>query len=338
MASQFSAYAILNADLREADIPPVSGVWDRQLVRFALSFDGYEFIAIRPGENAVVKLAALARPVAAAFVSGGALPSGLTLSELRACLFWEQRRSRNSEAGVISLAYIRALLDAIQAGCATDKYYHRESPPFVLDGVSQFVEVIDDRQTVRRCRWPSREVIEEIVIPLTHAGCHISEFNVSGSGAWITTERISGQGEWGYDILRTDPLTRVGGVAQARGFISEAPRFAADESCVAVFASRWQHWLSKEPRLRGYVNVGWLYLYRLPGLEETDHEVVVHLLDDWEPEVEYHRWGLPKQVTPMGEGVRLVPSGGLPVEVVGPLPEVIVLPTPHPSGQGFPTL
>jgi len=83
--------------------------------------------------------------------------------------------------------------------------------------LSQFVEAIDDRQTVRRGHWPSREVIDEIVIPLTHAGCHISEFNVSGSGTWITTERISGQGEWGYDVLRTAPLLRIGGVDECRG-------------------------------------------------------------------------------------------------------------------------
>jgi hypothetical protein len=131
-------------------------------------------------------------------------------------------------------------------GRANDGYYHRESQPFVVDGVSQFVEVIDDRQTVRQCRWPSREVIEEIVIPPTNAGCHISEFNVSGSGAWVTTARISGQGEWGYDILRTAPLLRIGGVDERRGYISEAPRFAADESRVAVFAGRWLNWVYDE--------------------------------------------------------------------------------------------
>ena len=218
---------------------------------------------------------------------------------------------------------------------ALDEYYHRESEPFVRDGVTQFMEVIDDRQTVRRCRWSSREVIEEIVIPLTNAGCHIYAFNVSASGEWVATERISGQGEWGYDIVRTDPLKRVGGVDQARGYISEAPRFAADESRLAVFASKLLNWPWAEPSRGGYVNVGWLYFHRLPGLEETDHEVIVHLPDGWESEIELHLWRLPKEVTPVGDGVRMIPSGGLAVEIPGPLPEVIVLPTPHPSGNGF---
>ena len=68
-------------------------------------------------------------------------------------------------------------------GRAVGGYYHSESPPFALDGVSQFIEVIDDRQTVRRCRWPSREVIEEIVVPLTVTGCRITALNVSPTGA-----------------------------------------------------------------------------------------------------------------------------------------------------------
>jgi hypothetical protein len=223
-------------------------------------------------------------------------------------------------------------------GRAIGGYYHRESPPFVLDGVSQFVEVSDDRQTVRRCHWPSREVIEEIIIPLTYAGCRISEFNVSGSGAWITTERISGQGEWGYDILRTAPLARVGGVDQCHGYISEAPRFATDESRIAAFASRWLHWVDDEdetPSPGGHVNVGWLYFHRLPGLEETDHEVVVQLPVGWKAKIDRFRWHLPREVTPVSDGVRLIPSGGVPVEIPGPLPAVIVLPTPHPSGKGL---
>ena len=218
---------------------------------------------------------------------------------------------------------------------AIDKYYYRASLPLVHEREEQYVEVVDDRQTVRRCRWPSKEAIEELTVPLTWAGCHIYAFNVSPSGAWITTERISGQGEWGYDVFRTSPLTRVGGVDECRGYISEAPRIAADESRIAVLASKWLHWVDDEgPSPGGYVNVGWLYFHRLPGLEETDHEVVVHLPSGWKSEIQRNRWHLPKEVTPVGDGVRLIPSGGLPVEIPGPLPAVIVLPTPHPSGKG----
>lgn len=224
----------------------------------------------------------------------------------------------------------------VGVGRDIDSYFHRESPPFVHDGVEQFIEVIDDRQTVRRCRWPSREVIEEIVIPLTHAGCHIYAFNIAASGAWATTERLSGQVEWGYDIMRTAPLARVGGIDQRRGYISEAPRFDANESRIAVFAGKLLNWINAEPSRGGHVNVGWLFFHRLPGAEaDTDHEVVVHLPDGWASEIERHWWCLPKEVTPVGEGVRLIPSGGLPVEIPGPLPGVVVLPTPHPSGKGF---
>ena len=223
-------------------------------------------------------------------------------------------------------------------------YYHRASERFLLGGEEQYVEVIDAKQTIRRCRWPSKEVIEQVVCPLTLAGCHIEAFNVSPSGAWFTTRRLSGQGEWGYDIFRTAPLICVGGLAGGRGYIVEAPRFDADESRIAVFASQKLYWWWAEPGVAGeedtpapggYVNVGWLYFHRLPGLEETDHEVVVELPAGWKAKDPNFLWNLPKEVMPVGDGVRLIPSGGLPVEIPGPLPEVIVLPTPHPSGQGF---
>jgi hypothetical protein len=227
-------------------------------------------------------------------------------------------------------------------GRGIDEYHQRTSAPFVLAGGEQVIDVADRRQTVRRCLWPSREVIEEVVVPLTTTGCHIDEINVAPSGAWFTTRRLSGQGEWGYDVFRTAPLARVGGLDQSRGYIPEAPRFAADESRIAVFAGRTLHWWWAEPDAEtdapapgGYVNVGWLYFHRLPGLDETDHEVVVWLPAGWKPEDPDFLWQLPREVTPLGDGVRLVPSGGRPVEIPGPLPEVIVLPTPHPSGAGF---
>jgi hypothetical protein len=129
---------------------------------------------------------------------------------------------------------------------------------------------------------------------------------------------------------------------QRRGYIIEAPRFAADESRLAVFASRRLRWWWAEPNAEndapapgGYVSVGWLYIHRLPGLEETDHAVAVKLPKGWKSENPRFRWNLPKEVTPVRDGVRLIPSGDLPVEIPGPLPEVIVLPTPHPSGTGF---
>jgi len=90
-----------------------------------------------------------------------------------------------------------------------------------------------------------------------------------------------------------------------RGILAKPPRFAADESRIAVFASRWLNWVDDEdetPSPGGYVNVGWLYFHGLPGLEETDHEVVVHLPAGWKAEVESFRWHMPKEVTPVGDG------------------------------------
>lgn len=90
-----------------------------------------------------------------------------------------------------------------------------------------------------------------------------------------------------------------------------------------------------EPAAGGLVGVGWLLVHHLPSHEKTHHELVVDLPAGWKPDDPCVLWGLPKGATPVGEGVRLVPSGGVPIVIPGPLPEVIVLPTPHPSGQGF---
>lgn len=217
-------------------------------------------------------------------------------------------------------------------------YYLRTSPVFALAGEQLYLEVIDDVQTVRRCRWPSDEVIESVTVPLTHAGCHIESFHVSPSGTWATTERLSGQGEWGYDIFQTSPLQRLGGVDELRGFIREAPRFAADESRIAVLASRWLNWVQDEdevPSDGGLVNIGWLYVHRLPDLTETDHEVVVKLPAGWKAERKAEFWYLPRGVTPVGDGLRVGDWCGRVCDIPGPLPEVIVLPTPHPSGDGW---
>ena len=71
--------------------------------------------------------------------------------------------------------------------------YYRATAPFLCDNEKQFVEVADTRQTVRRCRWRSKEPIEETVCPITSAGCYIHEIAVSPSGTWLVTQRISGR-------------------------------------------------------------------------------------------------------------------------------------------------
>ena len=96
---------IPNTDLTPAAIP--AGPADAaRLETFALSFDGYAHWGDRCG--------ALAQAAAHAFHADGALPAAL--SDLRACLFYEQQRWRwqPQPPDDASLAYLQALLDAIR--------------------------------------------------------------------------------------------------------------------------------------------------------------------------------------------------------------------------------
>lgn len=219
----------------------------------------------------------------------------------------------------------------------SDDDAYRSSPPFTLNGEELFVEVIDTEQTVRLCRWPSKEVVEQTVIPFSHHGCHLESFLVSPSGKWIGTERTSGQGDWGYEILQSSPLRWVGGAENIRGYMNEPPRFAADESNYAVFGSRTFRWVKDTTTVftdGGCVNVGWLYLLRIPHVEVSDHEVVVKLTPGWKAEGRPQDWHMPKGIEPVGDGLRIGDWCGQAIDIPGPLPEVIVLPTPHPTGKG----
>ena len=114
----FRRYAIANADLTEGDIPPLMNQWDDRLIRLALSFDGYEHTANQPGDVAAARLSGFARPIARAFSEGGSLPGSLSLSDLRACLFWEERRAHHTGIWAIEgnqHGYLRALIEAMRA-------------------------------------------------------------------------------------------------------------------------------------------------------------------------------------------------------------------------------
>jgi hypothetical protein len=220
--------------------------------------------------------------------------------------------------------------------------YYRATAPYVCGGEEQFVEVADLGQDVRRCRWPSREVTEETIWPVTGSGCYIEEIAASPSGTWLVTQRISGQGEWGYDVFRSRPLARVAGVVEEKGYILDLPRFAADESFLAGGAGRaymggwWAHPDDDidEPARGGPVSLGFLFIHRLPSHEVSRHEFRVELPAGWLPDDPWAVWYGPRQIEPTPDGVRLVPSWGVPVEVRMPFPSIIQLPTPHPSGEG----
>jgi hypothetical protein len=221
--------------------------------------------------------------------------------------------------------------------------YYRATNPFPCEGEKHFVEVVDPFQTVRRCRWPSKEPVEETVCPITRAGCYIEEIGASPSGSWLVTQRNSGQGEWGYDVFRACPLAREAGVAQERGYILDLPRFAADESLLigaagpAFLGGWWAHPEDdiEEPARGGPVSLGFLFVHRLPRHRVTRHELRVKLPRGWLPDDPRAEWYGPREITLSGGRVRLMPSWGVSVEVKVPPPPVILLPVPHPSGRGL---
>lgn len=98
---------IANADLELSDVPPADANW-QTIGRFALSFDGYE------SSGSFGKCAEIGNKCAQAFLTTGALPHSLT--ELRTCLFFEQRRWRHYgfDPDEQARTYLGALLDGIR--------------------------------------------------------------------------------------------------------------------------------------------------------------------------------------------------------------------------------
>ena len=73
---------IHNTDLRIDQIPPINSDYST-IAGFALTFDGY---------NRIKDIALFANKIVAEFQNDHAIVAKLTLTELRACLFYEQRR------------------------------------------------------------------------------------------------------------------------------------------------------------------------------------------------------------------------------------------------------
>lgn len=115
--------AIPNPDLNEGVLPP-PGADLRTIWKFARKFDGYQYIEAHPppdppaSGNLVAWLGRLANPALGAYHRDGSLPK--TLSELRACLFFESRRVHHlgsAKGGYDEAAwspYIHALVKAIR--------------------------------------------------------------------------------------------------------------------------------------------------------------------------------------------------------------------------------
>jgi hypothetical protein len=220
--------------------------------------------------------------------------------------------------------------------------YYLKSAPFQCQGKKQFVAVEDSRQTVRRRIWRSKAIVDKTVCPITRLGCGIEDIAASPSGNWLVTHRHSGQGEWGYDVFRTCPLAREAGIAEDAGYMLDLPQFSADETRLVGGFGR--HWLGgwwahagdeyEKPARGGLISFGYVFVHHLPSHKVDRHELRMDLPKGWFPEDDpwAETWLGASQIAPAADGVRLTLPGGVVVEVEGPLPPVILLPTPHPAG------
>jgi hypothetical protein len=98
-----------NERLNATAVPPVTASW-HTIGRFALTLDGYRAIGQK-------ECGQLANRVNGEFARNAASLQSLSLTELRACLFFEQRRFRHfgSEPQGADRDYINALLEAIRS-------------------------------------------------------------------------------------------------------------------------------------------------------------------------------------------------------------------------------
>jgi len=218
--------------------------------------------------------------------------------------------------------------------------YWRESEPFALHGERFVLRVADGAQRVQRVRLSSNEVVEESTMPISWCGCHIEELSVSPCGKWAATWRLSGQGEWGYDVFLTHPLERVSGITEERGYALNAPQFSACGTRLVGVAGRYFEWWWPDPDWDNdrpsdgqTVCVGFLYVHRLPSHEVTRHALLTELPPGWK-QGRGTTWRVPRGATPVGDGARITFCGA-EVELHAPLGDEIMLPTPHPSGTGF---
>ena len=104
--NQFGIWEVANRELKIEQVPAAGDGFLDGFLRFALSYDGYT--------HHPEKCADMANQADELFRSTGALPPSLT--ELRACLFFEQRRWRNTgeEFDAETLACVHALCEAIR--------------------------------------------------------------------------------------------------------------------------------------------------------------------------------------------------------------------------------
>jgi hypothetical protein len=215
-------------------------------------------------------------------------------------------------------------------------------------GASDLLWLPDGRQAVvrewaqgasllRRRAIDTWQPMAEATLDWGSGGCAVSEMRVSDSGTWLTTMRTSGQGEWGYDVVRVDSMRPEGGIESTRGYMLEPAVFSADESrLVGGYGEGWLgDWWSHpdddrdQPARGGVVTFGWIFVHRLPGHQLTRHELKMDVPPGWLPDDRWDdRWMGPSGIAPLGEGVRMTLPGGEVFEYASELPPVLELPMP----------
>jgi hypothetical protein len=100
---------VANEHLKANAVPPVTASW-HTIGNFALTFDGYKAI----GQS---ECGQLANRVNREFSTNVPFLQSLSVTELRACLFFEQRRFHHFGCEPLGAAriYINALLEAIRS-------------------------------------------------------------------------------------------------------------------------------------------------------------------------------------------------------------------------------
>jgi len=98
---------IANDDLTQSDVPLADAGW-YEIGKFALSFNGYDWW------GSFHRCAEVANLAVQTYQQSGALPESLT--ELRTCLFFEQRRWHHFglDPDEPAMGYIAALLEGIR--------------------------------------------------------------------------------------------------------------------------------------------------------------------------------------------------------------------------------
>ena len=201
-----------------------------------------------------------------------------------------------------------------------------------------------NRSLVIREKLGSGEVIDQVHIPGTSCGCALEEVTESTSGDWIVGMRCSGQGEWGYDVIKGAPLRRVSGIEERNGYMLDMPEFAEDESFIV--GGYGENWLGgwwahpdddfyETPSRGGRHDFGWLFRHYLPSQEVEWMHLSMDLPSGWFPDdPEDEKWLGARLIEPSGNGVTLVLPGGT-VHTISEWSAEATVPAPTPDGRGL---